>query len=305
MTLQHNSPNTKDQFGTSVALTDTLVIGGAPNRKVGTQSKAGAVYVFENGIQIKQLTANDAMATDYFGNSLAVSNGVLAVGAHGDNHATLVDAGSVYLFDVATWTQTGKVSAYDATSYDYFGRAIALKDNLLVVGAPSKSQSRGAVYVFGGTNLLFKLTSPANQTNEFFGCAVAITDDFIYVGASGNSNNRGAVYVYDLTGMLVTTITEPTRAVGNSFGASLAAKDSTLVIGTPNADTYTGKAYIYESNVVSDELFGVNQGDRFGFSVAIDNAVYISTLNEVIATKGTVVAVGKRLEDSEKGTIEI
>ena len=45
------------------------------------------------------LFASDGAAFDYFGYSVALSGGVLAVGAYGDNDAG-TDSGAVYVFDV-------------------------------------------------------------------------------------------------------------------------------------------------------------------------------------------------------------
>ena len=55
-----------------------------------------------------KLTASDAAANDGFGYSVAISDGIVAIGAVGDDMGGGVGAGSVYLFrsedDGTTWS---------------------------------------------------------------------------------------------------------------------------------------------------------------------------------------------------------
>lgn len=60
-------------------------------------SDSGSVYLYDlaNGNAETKITASDGASGDIFGNSVALSGNILAVGAFGDN----VNRGSVYLFD--------------------------------------------------------------------------------------------------------------------------------------------------------------------------------------------------------------
>jgi hypothetical protein len=64
---------------------------------------AGLVYVFalSGGVgsawtQTQKLLANDGAAGDYFGNSVSLSGGLLAVGAYGDDNEKGSNAGGLY-----------------------------------------------------------------------------------------------------------------------------------------------------------------------------------------------------------------
>jgi hypothetical protein len=74
-----------DHFGTSVAVSGTTVIVGAPYHTVGSNNEQGAAYVFvksgETWIQQAELTASDGAIFDNFGWSVAVSGTTAVVGA--------------------------------------------------------------------------------------------------------------------------------------------------------------------------------------------------------------------------------
>lgn len=301
LTLQHTNPFVGDELGTSVFVSDSIILGGAPGRKVGIFSKAGSVFIITNGIQTNQLSASDKAAVDYFGNSLAMSGNTVVVGAHGKKVGTSSASGAVYLFDRTTWTQTAKLIPSDTIAYQYFGRSVDVEGSYVLVGAPTQN-SKGAVYLFNGTTQVLKLTSPANQSNEFFGSSVKLENGKIYVGANGNQNNRGCVYVFDYSGNLLQTITAFDRAVGDGFGTSLDVKMDTLLVGAPNNNTYAGSVYRFENGVFTSIVNGTN---RFGTSISYDDNIFVGNFNEVVNTKGSLFVIGKRLEDSRKGIIEI
>src|SRR5579884_706866 len=66
-----------DDFGTSVAAYGTTAVIGAP----GTNSRAGAAYVFSGSSPPAELTASDAAAGDAFGSSVAVYGSTTVIGA--------------------------------------------------------------------------------------------------------------------------------------------------------------------------------------------------------------------------------
>ncbi|MBI1877004.1 MAG: FG-GAP repeat protein, partial [Chloroflexi bacterium] len=77
-----------DQFGIFVAISGNTVVVGAS----GDDALKGAAYVFDrnqgganNWGQVKKLLASDGVASDGFGNSVAISGDTTVVGAHFDN----------------------------------------------------------------------------------------------------------------------------------------------------------------------------------------------------------------------------
>jgi hypothetical protein len=96
-----------DRFGFSVSLSgDTAVIGAEQDDHAGG-TNAGSAYVFvkppggwTNTTETDKVTASDAAASDYFGQSVAVSGDTAVIGADGDDHPGVIDAGSAYVFDL-------------------------------------------------------------------------------------------------------------------------------------------------------------------------------------------------------------
>merc|ERR1712091_233255 len=91
---------------------------------------SGSAYVFltTDGAtygQVAKLTASDAAEDDYFGRSVAISAGIIAIGAMGDVEGGGFGSGSVYLFhtedDGATWSEFAFLVASDAAAEDWFG----------------------------------------------------------------------------------------------------------------------------------------------------------------------------------------
>ena len=69
---------------------------------------------------------SDASPYDYFGDAVAASGEVLAVGAWKDDDNSMKNSGSVYLFRIsphnAAWQQLAKLTASDAGQDDHFGQ---------------------------------------------------------------------------------------------------------------------------------------------------------------------------------------
>ncbi len=124
-------------FGNAVSISGSTLVAGA----AADNSGRGSAYVFVGssfGTQQTKLTAGDGAPLDSFGNAVAVFNDTIVVGAPGDNHGANADQGSVYVFarSGGVWTQQAKLTASDGAAGDYFGRAVAVYEDRIVVGAP-------------------------------------------------------------------------------------------------------------------------------------------------------------------------
>ena len=95
--------------------------------------------------------AADAATADYFGQRVALAGDTVMVGASQDDDAA-PDTGSVYVFTRtgATWAPGGKLHAPDAAASDFFGIAVGLGADVVVVGAygdDDKATDSGSVWV--------------------------------------------------------------------------------------------------------------------------------------------------------------
>ena len=150
-----------DEFGSNVAISgNTIVIGVPNNDSNGTSS--GKVYLFEepvggweNMTETAQLEASDAAANDYFGSSVAISGETVLIAAYGDDDNGS-NSGSAYIFakPIGRWensTETGKLTASDGETSDYFGCSVAISGNFAIIGARGDDDNgsySGSAYFF-------------------------------------------------------------------------------------------------------------------------------------------------------------
>ena len=304
-----------DRFGWSVAVAGDVAVVGALWEDTGGVN-AGAAYIFERNIggtnawgEVKKLTASDAEAQDYFGNSVAVAGDVAAVGAYGGEAA--------YVFErnaggANAWGEVKKLIASDAVMGDQFGNSVAVAGDVVVVGAYGKNLGGfgvGAAYVFerniGGINAwgeVKKLIASDAEPYDYFGCSVAAAGDVVVVGAFGEDaggTNSGAAYIFERNiggtnawGEMKKLIASDAEADDN-FGRSVAVAGDVAVVGAWRESSYTGAAYIFERNAGSVNAWtevkkltasDAEEYDYFGFSVAV---------------AGDVAVVGAYHEDGE------
>ena len=149
-----------DSFGNAVAIDGNLVIVGAYYEGHSAEYEAaGAAYMFENNgglwSQQQKLVAEDRYEDDKFGYSVSLDNNTVIVGAYheGDSDQN-EEAGAAYIFKKADdlWSQQQKLVAEDREANDSFGNAVAVYEDVFIVGAYTKSYSQmnqaGAIYIF-------------------------------------------------------------------------------------------------------------------------------------------------------------
>jgi len=114
-----------DWFGTSVALSGSTALVGAPYDDVGANGDQGSAYVFARSgsvwSQQAYLTASDGAEGDNFGYPVALSGDTALVGAPSNDVGANVDQGSVYFYQQQTF---GDVPA-DNWAYSWINRLYA------------------------------------------------------------------------------------------------------------------------------------------------------------------------------------
>ncbi len=95
-------------MGVSVAINCNRVVVGLPEYSSGGYTNSGLVKLFKkDGTFLKNIVAPDAYSNDFFGQSVAINNGRIAIGAPGA-------VGSVYLYDLGgTHFKTIREPTYD------------------------------------------------------------------------------------------------------------------------------------------------------------------------------------------------
>jgi tricorn protease-like protein len=277
--------STLDLFGYSIAIHSTRVVVGVTGDD-DNGSASGSAYIFDlNGSQLHKLTASDGVANDSFGWSVAIGNGIIAVGAPFTS-----SGGAVYLYDFSG-TEVVKISGDDTAASDSFGYSIAINDDKVFVGARGHNSSAGAVYAFNLTGTqLFKIDRASSLE---LGTSIAAKNKKIVIGTSGGDS----VFLYSTDGIFIRTITSFDYASNDAYGYSVSISDGRIVVGAPQDDdnslASSGSAYIYDyegSLVKKITSSAPEQAAFYGSCVSIGS--------------GRIV-VGAYGDDSEKGSIYI
>lgn len=165
--LKASSTERNDSFGAVLALSsDRLAVGAPEEASCATGlngdptnngcPRAGAVYVFtrtDTGWrQESYVKASNTEANDVFGQSLALTDAAMAVGAGEEGSCALglngdqanngcFAAGAVYLFmrNGSTWQTPGYMKATNTEPGDRFSSGLALQGRTLAVGAIGES----------------------------------------------------------------------------------------------------------------------------------------------------------------------
>lgn len=166
-----------DYLGTSVAVSSTTAVIGAP----GSLANTGAAYVFARAgstwAQVSKLTASVGAIGDNFGAPVSISGGTIAIGAPGKRAHT----GSVYLFTHpdASWKQRQELYPSVADGA-FFGNSVALDGDRLVIGERLNS----AAYMFERGNAIWTSHATfAGNDGSVLGNAVAISRSEVIIGA--------------------------------------------------------------------------------------------------------------------------
>ncbi|MEM7182647.1 MAG: putative Ig domain-containing protein [Spirochaetota bacterium] len=281
--LKASNSEDNDFFGTTAAISsDYIVIGAHLENNAstsinntddtsitdsGTAASSGAAYVFKkdsggNWIQDAYLKASNTGAADRFGQSVAIRDDYIIVGAINESNtstsinntdntsitdiATGGNLGAAYIFkrDSTTgdWSQDAYLKASNAENNDYFGSSVAISGNYAIVSALGESNSSTSI----------------NNTDN-----ASITD-------AGTATSSGAVYIFkrnSTTGdwsqdaYLKASNAEASDSFGNSIaidgdyiivGAYSEGNGSTSINNTDNASitdassaSQAGAAYIF------------------------------------------------------------
>lgn len=321
-----------DNFGTSVAIQGDLLAVGAPGDSGSGPNNHGTVHLF-TGVGTTGLTWQKELSSstgafnmpaladsDAFGTAVALDDDRLAVGARG---AILGDGnqGAVYLFTGVganfseltlreTLTSgTHNIPESELREFDFFGTAIALDDDRLVVGAAGDStnggSNRGAVHLFTGAGGDFsgltwrsKLTSgtngmPALANSDFFGWSLALDGDRLAVGAFNDStggSSRGAVHLLTGVGLDFSGLTwrsklasgingMPELTNSDFFGWSVALNGDRMVIGAFGDDSggpnhgavylFNGVGSDFSGRELQSKVVPNTQPDTVGFGLSV------------------------------------
>ena len=184
----------EDTLGGNVALKNNVAMLGVMRRD-DKGKDSGAVVSFEresNAWKQNQIfTAPDAKPGDAFGQSIALTENFLVIGAPRSD-ALGNDAGAAYIYkrENDSWCYQTKITASDGAAGDLFGISVAIDGNTILVGADlddEKAENAGAVYVYVLERNKWKqeaklMASDGGET-DIFGVRVALSENTALVSA--------------------------------------------------------------------------------------------------------------------------
>jgi hypothetical protein len=322
--LKAASTDDHDRFATSVAIDGNTIVVGVPNEdgaSVGVDGDpssdgsidSGAAYVFvrDGNVWTQQayLKASNADVGDQFGVDVDISGdtivvtstneGSTATGINGDqsnNDGNSVGAAYVFVRNGTTWTQQAYIKASNAGGQDFFGGAVAIDGDTIVVGAVSEDSNAsgvngdqsdnsltlsGAVYVFvrqGSTWTQQAYVKPLfPREGDRFGEFLDVSNNTLVVcsqyedstatGINGNQaddsgDDVGAVFVFHRQGSNWAQrayLKASNAEEDDFFGASASVSGDLIVVGAFGEDS------------ASAGMFG-DQGDN---TIAGAGAAYV------------------------------
>ena len=289
-------------FGAAAAVDGDVIAVSSPGLE-GAANGKGAVYIFERQTpgadewaEVARLQPSDLPGGANFGQSLALFNGTLMVGAPGAAASASTNTGAVYGFvrtrgGTNAWQQVAKLEPSDPSPGQDFGRSLDLSGDLAVVGAARSN----FVYAFqrdaGGEEAWGEVARvaapPALDGTDEFGAGVAVQPGVLLIGASGGGPaDTGAAYLYPVVHEEWAGYgnrSQNNRAAGDGFGYSLDIDGSVMIVGSPfrevDGTNDAGAAYIFERGT-SDQVRRLaaaspEEDDWFGLSVAVDGDVAV------------------------------
>jgi hypothetical protein len=257
--LQASDGTSDDQFGNAVDLDGDLLVVGSYREDQGGYQNSGSAYVFKkepNGeyAEIAKLLPEKSQADAQFGQTVAVANKVIAIGAPNEG-------GRIFLFKEDGSGNISFKQEIQAPNSDwnfYFASSISISGDKLIVGAYGNSYSSSGYYNLysqgmanvymiqsdGTAQLTSSIYPPNPRENGKFGYSVAIDGDRLVIGAPGedsdNGSQSGVVYVYQILDdgkvRLLESLIHPTGKANDQFGQSVSISGLNILVGAPGYD---------------------------------------------------------------------
>ena len=236
-----------DNYGCSVDMTQGNIVIGAwaeDENVIGTDpmTDAGSAYIYEwnladEFIFEQKIVATDRATDDRFGFLVAISGQDILVGApnHDLDAAGVLpqaDAGAAYLFEHVggVWNQTQKFDAFDRQTLDYFGEAIGIHGDKIMIGSwgndydefgdPTGLYEAGAAYIFDAGNNPVITAIHSNQEGQCDGQPITLSvegvlyDAFEWEWFEGGCDGTSLGIGTEITVSPLTTKTYCVRANG-------------------------------------------------------------------------------------------
>ena len=317
------------KVGWDVAISGDIVIGGAVGAVIDGDPFEGAIYVFEkptsgwvSSTEAAKLTISEGGDNDSLGEYIDIDGDTIV--ASSTDYKFYEGAGFVFVKNGNSWTSSTETAILQNSqqpgSACYFGRALAMEGDIMVVGAYAHDV-QGAAYVFQTSAgdwsqavQVAKLTASDGHDYAWFGHSVDISGDVIVIGSPqkhvGSNTDQGSVYVFVRPASGWTDAQEDAQifaangATGDNFGKSVAIDDDVIAVGAPYANVggtdKRGEVYVIEKPAT-------------GWSGSLSTSLILTAsdgaagdwLGHAVDIEGETVAAGSPYKDSNNGAVYV
>jgi len=269
-----------DYFGMVVSMKDDVIVIGARNEDENGLS-AGAAYVFRydgsEWVEETKLLAAHGYKSDNFGYSVSTDGDLIAVGANRYRYGDDCCMGAAYVFryDGSEWIEETKLLASDGERGDRFGAAVAIENDVVIVGATNDHhdavEDAGAAYMYryDGSDWIeeAKLVASDGVEDDFFGYALSLDGDTVAIGAYAywwNGGEPGWVYLFEYMDSQwheTTKLMASDGQIRDHFGCSVSLDGETLAVGASGNDDYgdySGSVYVLDLGCDPAPTLGVS-----------------------------------------------
>lgn len=274
------------EFAVLGATGDSTVLGGSAY----VFRRSGASWAFHS-----KLVPHDPEHHSGYGAATAIDGDRIVVGApYQDAQGYNTGAAYVFRWDGSAWVEEAKLISIDGFRKDYFGGAVAIDGDTVLVGANGDFENsvayNGSAYFFdlvGGTWVQVQKVLPVpGGGRDLFGRTTVLQGDMAVIGApfeDAGEHDGGAAYVYerDASGWTFTQkIIPPVPEEHAVFAAAIALDGGEMLIGMPHYDD--GKTHFAPGSVHAYRRTGASwswiaelappvgaDGDYYGFAVSL------------------------------------
>ena len=317
-------------FGSSVAISGSYVVVGAPTAD-GAAAGSGVAYVYyENEPtsntwgRVGRLMADGGTENDFFASAVSVSGKYVLVGAPAFEGSG-VDAGAAYLFyrgatGTGAWDQIAQLTSSDIAASDNFGASVGISGMNLIVAATGES-GKGAAYALGlGTAVSGSITT---QTWTENGSPYRVTGAVSVPTGNTLTIQEGVIVLFDsdvpfdIQGSLMTAGTEADPVVFEIGSASewggirISGGDSSAIVHTVIKDgdadgtlplSYGGGLYASGSGtrvLVQNSTITNNDASLSGAGIAVRESATLYVEASEVTWNTAVYHGGGILVDAE------
>lgn len=279
-------------FGSSLHLTDTALIVGAPN-DLSEGIESGSAYLFlkpdggwvDSNEDCKLIPSIDnPNGSDRFGISVRMDNDIVIVGNPYTNSG-FSSYGTVYVFEntesdwTGTLTETSIIEGPENTQY--FGASVAIDGNVIAATAPGLFAD-GTVHIYENDGSGWTGSNPVNSLSDTglklpgSGKDIILEENLLVIGSPWTQKTR----VFTKTGLSWADDVDEAELVASDpgvlgrFGASVALQGEYILVGDPlnsNGSQEVGAAYLFKKSTTGWKT--TNELAKFTSSSAAYNDV--------------------------------